>query len=68
MPKISCVWRHFDKKNIFSAVCKICCKILKTGGNTTNLRQHLQTIHHLKLDRNDPDDPEDVTDVSKILK
>jgi len=68
MPKISLMWRHFDKINKTSATCKVCGKHFKTGGNTTNLYQHLH-VHHLRLGNLeqavDVDNPEDV---SKIFK
>lgn len=45
MPPISDVWRYFDKINKIEAKCKLCLKTLKTGGGTTNLKNHLKMKH-----------------------
>ncbi|XP_067210754.1 uncharacterized protein [Linepithema humile] len=39
------VWDHFIKRDAATAQCLICMKILKHGGNTTNLTQHLIRKH-----------------------
>ncbi|CAH0562783.1 unnamed protein product [Brassicogethes aeneus] len=45
----SSVWRYFTKTETTKAKCKLCCKTLKTGGGTSNLKQHL--IHkHPKIE------------------
>lgn len=41
------VWKYFNKKDRTSATCILCKKVLKHGGNTTNLKQHLQRKHIL---------------------
>ena len=38
-----------DKKKRTSVHCKICPKVLKYAGNTTNLRYHLQLSHRAKF-------------------
>lgn len=43
--KKSHVWDNFTKKDARTAQCQICMKILKHGGNTTNLMQHLTRMH-----------------------
>ncbi|XP_011859968.1 PREDICTED: zinc finger BED domain-containing protein 4-like [Vollenhovia emeryi] len=50
--KKSAVWKYFTKKDEISASCNICTKVLKHGGNTTNLIQHLQRKHTLHLQSN----------------
>lgn len=45
----SAVWKYFTKHDNISARCKLCTKILKHGGNTTNLMQHLHRKHTLHL-------------------
>ncbi|XP_036320331.1 zinc finger BED domain-containing protein 4-like [Rhagoletis pomonella] len=39
------IWNYFTKIGDREAVCKICNKNLKTPGNTTNLRGHLDKVH-----------------------
>ncbi|KAF2895663.1 hypothetical protein ILUMI_10522 [Ignelater luminosus] len=39
------IWNYFNKTGDKEAVCKICNKNLKTSGNTTNLRGHLENVH-----------------------
>ena len=50
------VWNYFtkisDDVNNKSANCKLCNSNVKTAGNTTNLRCHLQK-HHPNVDWND---------------
>lgn len=45
--KKSALWRYFHKckKNPGFAQCLLCPKQIKTSGNTTNLRCHLQSVH-----------------------
>ena len=57
----STVWKHFgfpardgkfleiDKKKRDSVTCKLCGKILKYSGNSTNLFYHLQHSHHTEF-------------------
>lgn len=45
----SIVWNYFKKEDNVSARCKLCTKILKHSGNTTNLMQHLKRMHALYL-------------------
>lgn len=45
----SIVWDYFKKVDNISARCKLCTKMLKHGGNTTNLMQHLKRKHILYL-------------------
>ncbi|XP_037731885.1 uncharacterized protein LOC119562754 isoform X2 [Drosophila subpulchrella] len=51
MPKIttktSFCWRHFTKVDGNSAKCNICGKVLKTAGNTTNMKDHLRSLHKI---------------------
>lgn len=39
------IWNYFNKIGEKEAVCKICNKNLKTSGNTSNLRGHLEKVH-----------------------
>lgn len=40
----STMWKYFNKvKN--GASCKFCNAVVKTSGNTTNLKQHLKRKH-----------------------
>ncbi|KAG8176986.1 hypothetical protein JTE90_005731 [Oedothorax gibbosus] len=41
----SLVWKYFVKGDNNEAQCSLCLKKLKTGGGTTNLRQHLKQKH-----------------------
>lgn len=45
--KKSDVWRFYDKieGNNNSAKCRLCQKLIKSCGNTTNLTGHLKNIH-----------------------
>ncbi|XP_050506100.1 zinc finger BED domain-containing protein 4-like [Diabrotica virgifera virgifera] len=46
MPKKSAVWLHFDKSaDGKSAKCKHCGKLIKSSGNTSNLRGHVESMH-----------------------
>lgn len=43
-------WSHFVRLEGGNAQCNACGKVLKTtGGNTTGLRKHLESIHGVKL-------------------
>ncbi|XP_045780821.1 E3 SUMO-protein ligase ZBED1-like [Maniola jurtina] len=39
------IWNFFKKIGEKEAMCKLCNKKLKTSGNTTNLRGHLENVH-----------------------
>ncbi|XP_018366601.1 PREDICTED: zinc finger BED domain-containing protein 4-like [Trachymyrmex cornetzi] len=41
----SCVWNYYMKEELLSARCKLCTKLIKHSGNTTNLMQHLIRKH-----------------------
>ncbi|CAG9833257.1 unnamed protein product [Diabrotica balteata] len=43
--KKSVVWEYFDKIEDRQVKCRVCKKILKFFGNTTNLQQHIKRIH-----------------------
>lgn len=45
MPPKSQYWKYFEKISDSSAKCRTCGKILKTAGNTTNLKCHLDKKH-----------------------
>lgn len=43
---MSVMWKFFDKlENGASGSCKLCNAVVKTCGNTTNLKQHLKRKH-----------------------
>ncbi|XP_039310270.1 uncharacterized protein LOC105193876 isoform X2 [Solenopsis invicta] len=44
MPPKSILWKHFIKTTD-GAKCNVCQQFIKTCGNTTNLRYHLQRKH-----------------------
>lgn len=52
MPPKSNLWQYFtrcqDKK---FAICRLCSKQIKTSGNTTNLKCHLQVMHKHILEK-----------------
>ncbi|XP_072375154.1 E3 SUMO-protein ligase ZBED1-like [Diabrotica undecimpunctata] len=50
MPPKSELWRYFDKLKDGKASCRICKKILKTCGNTSNLRCHINSVHKMVLE------------------
>lgn len=55
-PSKSQWWAFFIKLDASSAKCKTCGKILKTSGNTSNLKSHIQSSHpgiNLKLTQTD---------------
>lgn len=41
------VWQYFIKESASSARCALCTKLLKHGGNTTNLHNHFKNMHKL---------------------
>lgn len=43
------VWQYFKKGDNSLASCKICNKVLKTSGNTSNLRGHIEKVHSQHL-------------------
>lgn len=43
--KMSEVWKQFSKLTDREAKCNLCAKIVKSSGNTTNLKKHLATKH-----------------------
>lgn len=45
-PPRSNIWKHFQKVTPNTAKCNMCSKILKTSGNTTNLKTHLKQKHY----------------------
>lgn len=49
------IWNYFKKTGDKDAICKICNKSLKTSGNTTNLRGHLEKVHSQTLEDDIPD-------------
>lgn len=54
MPKIwgkSKLWAHFSRSDDSkTAKCRHCSKFVKTSGNTSNLRAHLERYHDKKMD------------------
>lgn len=46
MPPKSAVWEHFEKEPNNCAKCRHCGVKIKTSGNTTNLKNHLEHKHH----------------------
>lgn len=45
----SAVWTYFAKEGNNSARCTLFTKVLKHGGNTTNLAGHLKRVHPLHI-------------------
>ena len=45
-PPKSEIWKYYERKGNTTALCKLCGKILKTSGNTTNLKSHMQNKHY----------------------
>ncbi|XP_036148827.1 zinc finger BED domain-containing protein 1-like [Monomorium pharaonis] len=43
------VWKHFKKESSTSARCILCMKVLKHGGNTTNLHNHYKKVHKMHV-------------------
>ena len=44
-PPKSKLWLYFSKVNKDTVKCKSCSKILKSSGNTTNMKKHLIVKH-----------------------
>lgn len=57
----SVLWKHFIRNPDQSGTCRYCGKVLKTKGNTTNLKCHLQSKHPKILSQHD----KSVTSISK---
>lgn len=47
-PQTSDIWVKFTRIDEKHAKCKYCFKILKSSGNTTNLRKHYKTHENQK--------------------
>lgn len=45
MPPKSILWQHYTRNPDQSGTCRHCGKIVKTKGNTSNLKCHLQSKH-----------------------
>ncbi|KAL7725412.1 hypothetical protein ACLKA6_001872 [Drosophila palustris] len=49
MPKITYkqakIWSSFDKVDSLTARCKLCKRIVKTAGNTSNMAAHMKNNH-----------------------
>lgn len=43
--KKSIVWKYYEKNDEKTARCKLCQKIVKTAGNTSNAMAHIKNIH-----------------------
>lgn len=61
-PPRSNIWKHFQKVTPNTAKCNLCAKVLKTSGNTTNLKTHLKQKHssilqHLTEEEKETDEP-----------
>lgn len=54
MPPKSQYWKYFEKINDTSAKCRSCGKNLKTAGNTTNLKCHLDKKHPSLMPKDGP--------------
>lgn len=48
------VWKYFSKINANTAKCKYCTKTIKTSGNTSNLKGHLN-IHKRQIEQKSED-------------
>lgn len=44
-PSKSELWNYFQKLTDTSAQCNLCNQIIKTSGNITNLKAHINTKH-----------------------
>jgi len=44
------IWEHFSKKDLFSAECKYCGKLLKSAYSKQSLNAHLRVVHKQKID------------------
>lgn len=45
------LWKYFLKLSKTEAKCKVCAKIIKTSGNTTNLKSHF-SLHKIEESKN----------------
>lgn len=54
-PPRSALWKHFIKLTKDTAKCKLCDKILKSSGNTSNLHAHLKQKHKTHSSENECD-------------
>jgi len=43
------IWQHFSKKDLFSAECKFCGKLLKSAYDKRNLGTHLRLAHKQEI-------------------
>lgn len=64
------VWGFFTKKDSDSCICNLCGKNYKTGGGTTNLKNHLVHKHPLceSRNKNKPISTDDLTIPAKKSK
>ncbi|KYQ47820.1 hypothetical protein ALC60_13150, partial [Trachymyrmex zeteki] len=58
-------WNYYTKEELLSARCKLCTKLIKHGGNTTNLMQHLIRKHTIFINS---EDSIEVTDQQHALR
>lgn len=52
MPPKSRFWEFYEKLENNEAKCRFCHKIIKTCGNTTNLKLHIEKMHSSLLGKN----------------
>lgn len=55
--KPSFVWNYFVKESNSSSKCKLCNKVIRTSGNTTNLMAHLRLKHQTEIDFTNANNP-----------
>lgn len=48
--KISSVWQFFNKIDDKSSKCKLCQRMIRSAGNTTNLLGHIRNVHKSYLE------------------
>lgn len=53
---MSKVWIYFDKESN-GGICKLCKSFVKTGGNTTNLKQHAERAHNIHFEGDEDKEP-----------
>ncbi|CAH2097478.1 unnamed protein product [Euphydryas editha] len=51
MPPKNRFWEFFEKLENNEARCRTCSKIIKTCGNTTNLKLHIAKMHNTLLEK-----------------
>lgn len=56
MPPKSRFWEFFEKLENNEAKCRSCHKIIKTCGNTTNLKLHIEKMHSSLLGKHSNDE------------